>query len=85
MSLSATLAHREESITLRGTGFSFIPAENSILIDDVSTSALSYTITQEGHEEITFKIPSQVLTGTVDIFVIVQNHPSNPLTLTILP
>lgn len=76
------------TVTLQGVGFSIVPDENIIILDDTSSQGLSHRFLDPlppngAVEEITFLIPLNAVPGATQLIVLVEERPSNSLPFTV--
>jgi len=76
------------TVTLQGVGFSIVPNENIIILDNTSAQALTHrfvdpSLPNGATEEITFQVPANAVPGTTGLFLLVLENPSNSLSFTI--
>ena len=73
------------TVTIQGTGFSYVTPKNVVIAGGTSITAASYTLINGGGEQLTFTIPTQAQTGAGELIVVVDGESSNALPLTITP
>jgi hypothetical protein len=85
VSADPTEASIGSTVEVRGSGFSFVPAENILSVGGASVPASAYFIDDDGNQVLSFEIPEDAPQGDQALFAIVQSNVSNTLTMTVNP
>ncbi|MBI4237822.1 MAG: hypothetical protein HY696_05315 [Deltaproteobacteria bacterium] len=88
--ITPTVARAGDTVTIIGFGYSAIPNDNVVVMDDVAVAADTYGVAAAPAgtelEQLTFQVPSTLTVGSHVIGVIVYDNISNTeQTLTVTP